>query len=36
MLVMKLQSFLLGLETPVLVKLETGEMELYKLNDGGE
>ncbi|EED14157.1 hypothetical protein TSTA_103780 [Talaromyces stipitatus ATCC 10500] len=29
MLIMKLQEFLFGLETPVLVKLETGEMDLY-------
>lgn len=36
MLVMRLQSFLFGLETPVLVKLETGEMNLYgDKNRGG-
>ena len=33
-LVMKLQSFLFGLETPVLVKLETGEMDLHNRNGG--
>jgi hypothetical protein len=36
MLVMRLQSFLFGLETPVLVKLETGEIDLYNHNDNGE
>ncbi|KUL83379.1 hypothetical protein ZTR_11255 [Talaromyces verruculosus] len=35
MLVMRLQSFLFGLETPILVKLETGEMNLYGDKNGG-
>lgn len=35
MLVMRLQKFLFGLETPVLVKLETGEIDPYK-HDGCE
>lgn len=34
MLVMRLQSFLFGLEMPVLVKLETGEIDLYGDKDG--
>lgn len=35
MLVMRLQKFLFGLETPVLVKLETGELNPYKHDGGG-
>ncbi|RAO72974.1 uncharacterized protein BHQ10_008986 [Talaromyces amestolkiae] len=35
MLVMKLQKFLFGLETPLLVKLETGEINPYEHDGGG-